>query len=161
MNDPIPYTFAEIYKDPAESRTVELELYNKCANFWRPNEQYAAAEYIRPNTSTGFAYQASAAATSGLREPRWPTVLGATVLDGSVTWTCTAAGANGLNAVTAPTVTSSPLGMTCAAVAVSESTKVLVTYSAGVLNQDYDAILACTINGVPRVFRQPVRIRYR
>jgi hypothetical protein len=155
------YTFDPVTKDPAESRVVELELFNKSANFWRPNEQYQANEYIRPNTATGFAYQTTTGGTSGLREPRWPTVNGATIGDGSVIWTATAAGANGLNPVSSPSAVSSPTGLTIGSVAVSETTKILATYSSGIIGQDYDAIFTFTLNGVTRIARQTVRIRYR
>jgi hypothetical protein len=155
------YTFDPIEKDPAESRVVELELFNKAANFWRPNEQYQANEYIRPNAATGFAYQTTAGGASGFREPRWPAVAGATVSDGSVVWTATAAGANGLNPVSGPSGVSNPTGLTIASVAVSETTKILATYSGGIVGQDYDAVFTFTLNGVPRVARQTVRIRYR
>lgn len=155
------YTFDSLTKDPAESRMVELDLFGKCANFWRPNEQYAANEYIRPNTATGFAYQANANASSGLREPRWPTTLAATVADGSLIWTCVAAGANGLNAVSGASAVSNPIGLTISAISVSETSKILATYAGGTVDQDYDAVFSFTLNGVPRVARQTVRIRYR
>lgn len=155
------YTFDPVSKDPAESRIVELELFNKAANFWRINEQYALNEFIRPNVATGFAYQATAGGTSGIREPRWPTTVGATVTDGSVTWTCATAGANGLNAVSAPTAVSSPLGVTISAISVVETTKILATYTGGTVGQDFDAVFSFTLNGVPRVARQTVKIRYK
>ena len=155
------YTFEPVTKDPAESRIVELELFNKCANFWRPNEQYAANEYVRPNIATGFSYQANAISLSGLREPKWPTAFGQQVLDGSVTWNVTAAGANGVNAVSAPSAVSSPTGLTIAAPAVVENTKIVATYSGGVIGQAYDAVFTFTLNAVARVARQTVRIRYK
>lgn len=154
------YTFDPIDKDPAESRVVELELFNKCANFWRPNEQYQPNEYVRPNTATGLAYQASGG-LSGPREPRWPSVIGATISEGSVTWTTTAAGANGLNPISSPSAVSSPPGLTISSISVSETTKILATYSGGTVDQDCDAVFSFTLNGVPRVARQTVRIRYR
>jgi hypothetical protein len=153
------YTFEPIDKDPAESRVVELELFNKCANFWRPNEQYQPNEYVRPNIATGFAYQTTTGGTSGLREPRWPN--SGTVNDGSVLWTAAAAGANGLNPVSAPSAVSSPAGLTIASISVSETTKILATYSGGIVGQNYDAIFTFTLNGVTRVARQTVRICYR
>lgn len=153
-------TFPDAIKDPSESLPVELNLFKYCANFWRANEQFGAAEYARPNRSTGFAYQSSGG-TSGEREPVWPTVLGGTVVNGSITWTAVAAGLNGLNAITAPTAVSDPLGLTIASVSASESTKILATYSGGTLDQDYDAVFTFTLNGVSRVARQRVLVRKR
>lgn len=157
MND---YTFDSVKKDPGDSKLVELELFNKAANFWRPNEQYALNEFIRPNVATGFAYQATPG-TSGMREPRWPATAGATITDGSITWTASVAGSNGLNAVTSPTAVSDPIGLTISSIAVSETSKILATYSAGSAGQDYDAVFSFTLNGVPRVARQTVKVRYR
>jgi hypothetical protein len=154
------YTFEPVTKDPAESRIVELELFNKAANFWRSNEQFAVNEFIRPNVPTGFAYQSSGGA-SGNREPKWPTTIGVIISEGSITWTCAAAGSNGLNTVSSPSAVSDPTGITISAISVAETTKILATYSAGAANQDYDAVFSFTLNGVPRVARQTVRVRYK
>lgn len=147
--------------DPAEYTPVELNLYDMCANKWRPNEQFALNEYVRPNTPTGFAYQAGAAGTSGAREPKWPTTLALTVVDGSITWTCTAASANGLNALSVPSAVSDPTGLSMGTVAVSETAKITATYSGGTEGQDYDAVFTFTLNGVSRVARQTVKVRKR
>jgi hypothetical protein len=40
-----------------------------------------------PSTRTGYVYRVSIAGTAGTTEPTWPTVIGQTVTDGSVTWT--------------------------------------------------------------------------
>jgi hypothetical protein len=156
----LEFVFPPITKDAAESRLVELNFFRWCANYWRPNEQFAAAEYLRPITPTGFAYQSSGG-TSGPKEPRYPTVLGSTVVDGSQTLTCVAADANGLNALSAPSGTSEPTGLTISSVSASESTKIIVTYVGGSLGQDYEAVFSFTLNGVPRIARQLVQIRKR
>lgn len=49
---------------------------------------YALGAYIRPATPNGFYYKATAAGTSGGTLPTFPTTVGATVTDGTVTWTC-------------------------------------------------------------------------
>lgn len=159
MSDP-EFIFPTIAKDAAESRLVELNFFRWCANYWRPNEQFTPAEYLRPITPTGFAYQ-SGGGTSGPKEPRYPTVVGSTVVDGSQTLTCVAADTNGINALSAPTATSDPTGLTVSSVSVSESTKILATYAGGNLGQDYEAVFSFTLNGVPRVARQLVQIRKR
>jgi hypothetical protein len=156
-----PVTFPDALKDPAASKLVSLNLFKYCAAFWRPNELYALNEYVRPNKATGFAYQATTAGTSGSREPNWPTVLSDTKADGSVTWTCVAASTNGLNVISSPSAVSEPTGLTISAVSVSESVKILATYSGGVLDQDYYAVFTFTLNGVSRVARQRVLIRKR
>lgn len=149
-------------KNASESVPVLLDWYGFCANFWRPNEQFTLNEFARPRRPTGFSYQATTAGLSGRDEPQWPTVLGLKVKDGSVEWTCTAAGANGLNAISSPSVTPDPPGsFTCTGAAVVENTKVQVTYEGGIEGQHYDAVCQVTINGVPRIGRQRVPVKRR
>lgn len=49
---------------------------------------YALNAYVTPATPNGFYYKATAAGTSGGTIPTFPTVIGQTVTDGTVTWTC-------------------------------------------------------------------------
>lgn len=49
---------------------------------------YALNAYVVPATPNGFYYKATAAGTSGGTIPTFPTTIGATVTDGTVTWTC-------------------------------------------------------------------------
>jgi len=152
------YIFDPVTKDPAGARKVVLDLFAICANFWRPNEQYSAGEFIRPNRANGFSYECTTAGTSAFREPiSWPRVTGVTVTDGSVTWTCRAASTNGLAAVTGPTAASD---LTVIDVSAEESTKILATYAIGGTDgEDYDAVFTFTLDGVTRVARQTVRVR--
>lgn len=154
------YTFGAVDKDAAESLAVELNLFTLCSVYWAPNEIYSSGQYVRPTRPTGFAYECTTGGTTGAREPRdWPTTLTQTITDGSVVWTCRAASTNGVNAITSPSATSDPTGLTISSVSVSESTKILATYSGGTLGQDYDAVFSFTLDGVTRIARQTVRIR--
>jgi len=160
----IPYRFEDHPgKDPAESIPIELDWFSYCANFWRANEVVTSSEFVRPNTrrATGFSYEATAAGTTSNREPVWPTIIGLMVVDGSVTWTCRAAGTNGLNVLSAPSAVSEPTGLTISSISAAENTKVRATYVGGTLDQDYDAVFTVIINGVPRVGRQRVMVRKR
>lgn len=49
---------------------------------------YALGDYVVPAAPNGYAYKATTAGTSAGSAPTWPTVIGATVVDGTVTWTC-------------------------------------------------------------------------
>lgn len=164
MTDADTYTFPDVIKDPGASKKVRLDLYAACANRWRANEAYSAAEYVRPRTpkSTGFAYECTTAGLSGANEPRWPRAIGETVPDGSIVWTCRAAALNGLNVLSAPSAVADPTGgLTVESVSVEEGHKLLATYVGGTLGQDYDAVFSFTLDGVPQVARQRVLVRKR
>lgn len=105
------YVFAAKDKHPTSTRLLTLDFFPLVANFWRPGEQYADASVVRPNAPTGFAYTAGGAGQTGLDEPAWPRALAATVVDGGITWTAGAAGANGVTALTVPTVVDEPTGV--------------------------------------------------
>jgi hypothetical protein len=56
---------------------------------WAATTAYTTSSYVRTLASdNGLYYQATVAGTSGGTEPTWPTTLGNTVVDGTVTWTC-------------------------------------------------------------------------
>lgn len=62
------------------------------ANSWgtqRANSTPVEADWIvRPAAANGFLYRSTAAGTTGGSVPTFPTTVGATVVDGGVTWTC-------------------------------------------------------------------------
>ena len=59
---------------------------------WAPAVHYVVGAFALPNTSTGYAYVVTAASGGNLSslttEPIWPTVVGGTVTDNDLTWTC-------------------------------------------------------------------------
>jgi len=59
---------------------------------WSAGAGFSVGQQIIPTTlgSVGFYFTCSTAGTTGTTEPTWPSQVGATVVDGSVTWTCTA-----------------------------------------------------------------------
>lgn len=60
---------------------------------WLPNTSYATGIFRMPNPqppTNAFRYEVTTAGTTGSTQPVWPTTVGATVTDGSVTWTCRA-----------------------------------------------------------------------
>ncbi len=57
-------------------------------NTWSKNTAYGASAYIVPNPSNGSFYQAFQGGISGSTQPIFPTILGATVQDGTLVWTC-------------------------------------------------------------------------
>lgn len=155
------FRLPDVLKDPAETLSVTLDFFGYCANYWSENEEYSLNEFARPTRATGFAYKATTAGCSGAREPIWPRSVDATVPDGSIVWTCAAAGSNGLAPITSPSASSDPTGLTISAVSASENTKILATYSGGELGQDYEAVYSFTLSGKTRIARQLVQIRKR
>jgi hypothetical protein len=56
---------------------------------WVALTDYSVGDIRRPTTENGFRYEVTTdAGVAGAAEPIWPTVVGATVLDGGITWTC-------------------------------------------------------------------------
>lgn len=56
---------------------------------WVALTNYTAGDVVRPTTANGFRYVVTIdAGSAGAGEPVWPTTIGATVVDGGLTWTC-------------------------------------------------------------------------
>lgn len=55
---------------------------------WLPTHLYSVNDIAIPTVPNGFVYVNFVGAFSGASEPVWPTTPGATVHDGSTTWTC-------------------------------------------------------------------------
>ena len=61
------------------------------ASTWGPATPYGSGAHLvaQPAGSlTSFIYQAAGAGVSGISVPVWPIATGASVVDGSITWTC-------------------------------------------------------------------------
>lgn len=57
---------------------------------WTLNTTYPTVSTVKPTVGNGRYYFTYGGGTSGATEPTWPTTPGATVVDGTVTWTCAA-----------------------------------------------------------------------
>ena len=58
---------------------------------WVANTAYSLLDFRIPTTANGYVYECTTAGTSHASvEPTWPTTVGNTVADGTVTWTCRA-----------------------------------------------------------------------
>lgn len=59
------------------------------AGTWLANTAYSLKNRVQPTTTNGFWYRVTSAGTTHATvEPTWPTAIGGTVVDGTVTWTC-------------------------------------------------------------------------
>lgn len=68
--------------------TAELVENGTAHTAWVKSTAYTTANRRRPTNVNNYAYECTVAGTSGTTEPTWPTTAGATVVDGTVTWTC-------------------------------------------------------------------------
>lgn len=89
----------QISKRPAEILPVVWDLKSTLRNYRVAGRRYSNGDYVRAQSVAGFAYQASGTGEAGTREPRWPTTLAGTVVDGSITWTAVAAGTNAIDSI--------------------------------------------------------------
>lgn len=64
---------------------------------WKASTAYLEGDQRVPATPNGYYYQVTAAGTSAASAPTWPTTIGNTVSDGTVTWRCQAAGLKNLS----------------------------------------------------------------
>ncbi len=55
---------------------------------WVTLTAYSLGDLVEPITPNTFKYKVTTAGTSAAGEPTWPTSIGSTVVDGTITWTC-------------------------------------------------------------------------
>jgi len=55
---------------------------------WVPATAYVLGDVRRPTVQNGYRYTVTVAGTTAASEPAWPTTIGATIVDGTVTWRC-------------------------------------------------------------------------
>ncbi len=86
----------------------EVDVGRDSLEFWDDGISIAASGIIRPTDQnlTGFVYvNGATAGQTGNLEPAWPTVVGGTVVDGSLTWTAAAPPAAGQDTIQSATWT--------------------------------------------------------
>lgn len=58
------------------------------ADDWVASTSYSAGDTVKPTTENGYIYRCTSGGTSDSSEPSWPTTIGNTVTDNTVTWEC-------------------------------------------------------------------------
>jgi len=127
--------YPTLEKDPAEALDYSIEFERHCARFREPNTDYALNTRVRPKRATGLQYVATAG-RSGTEEPRWPTSVGGTVVDGSITWTAEAISTSSLIRTPSSASWAADSGITVATPVIS-GTKASALISGGTLGQQY------------------------
>lgn len=55
---------------------------------WAASIAKIVGDIVRPTAQNGYRYRCTVPGTTGGSQPTWPTTIGATVVDGGVTWEC-------------------------------------------------------------------------
>lgn len=145
----------EVCKRAGERSAFDpIELVDALARKWLANQPYAAGVRVRPaaRPGTGFEYESSGGQSNGKKEPAWPTVLGQSVLDGSITWTCVALSHASLIWRIAGVTYEAPIGITNHAQPYLDepgAQQIPIEVSGGTAGETYDLIVSvqCTAAG--------------
>jgi hypothetical protein len=81
-------TAHKLSQDPNANLDYRADFRSHCVRVREPGLTYANNVRIEPMVATGFQYNATIGGTTAREEPRWTRVVGQTVKDGSITWTC-------------------------------------------------------------------------
>lgn len=151
-----------------ERRDYGFDLTENLIRKWRADTGFAASVAVRPSTlkkRTGLQY-VSSGGQSGAREPAWPTEIGETVTDGTITWTAEAYSTDSLEDTLATADWTAPAGLTIDGEDTSQTAALQqaaafasggtegTTYDATCLmvttfGREFEGILRLTIEGVP------------
>lgn len=87
----------EVCKRPGDIKDWAIDWRVETFRYRMPGVEYQSGVHLRPLVANGFEYQVENNGQSNEKtEPKWPTTLGETVSDGSLTLTCVALSSNGL-----------------------------------------------------------------
>ena len=94
------------------SKTHTVTPANSWGTSWAASTSYTQGSVIRPTAGNGYLYYAEsvgATPVSGTTQPAWPTTVGATVLDGNITWTCIGESITQFSSTTSPSWSSATI----------------------------------------------------
>lgn len=76
---------------PTLLNSTPAHLFDDISNpAWTATTKKYLGDVVKKTVDNGYRYKCTVAGTTGGTEPTWPTTIGNTVADGSVTWTCVA-----------------------------------------------------------------------
>jgi len=149
-----------IQKMAGEAIDRIINLRPEIQNIWRAGVDYALNAYVRPVNPNGFDYKATAGGRSEDIEPRWPTVAGQTVIDGSITWTCFAPSTSSCDPLTGSATATPQSGNTLAVMSTDPNGDIVVRCGGGTTGTDYVNILSVgTVGGQTINVRVVVQVR--
>jgi hypothetical protein len=142
-NDEIGAPYLEVKaKRSFDDVPVEVDWHDYLANVRRLGSAYQVNDLVRPlrQFATGLQYRCTVAGiTSGRKysEIRWPTVVGGTVTDGTVTWTAEALSNGSLRSTIASNTWPAVAGLTLSGAA-SLDLRYVTRVAGGVSGTSYD-----------------------
>lgn len=137
MNDCAATCPLEFTQDPADKLDYTVKFDDELALRWEPETSYSLSDRRRPTASTGFEYECTTAGQSGRKEPVWPKVVGQTITDGSVTWTCRALSSSSLRTTLASATWNADAAITVSGQTVSGA-KAIAYLEGGLAGTDYE-----------------------
>lgn len=127
----------EFTQDPADKLDYTVKFDEELAMRWERETLYAQTDRRRPSASTGYEYECTTAGQSGRKEPVWPKVVGETVTDGSVTWTCRAVSNTSLRSTLSSATWAADAAITISGQTVSGA-KAIAYLEGGVEGREYE-----------------------
>lgn len=131
-----------IQKTAGETIEPTFEAARILETVWRAGRFQSTSDYVRPLRANGFEFECTTGGQTGRSEPRWPIVVGGTVVDGSVTWTARAFATNATDTIDTVTI-DAETGITVGAAQVS-GTEISFQISGGTAGQHYLITLVIT-----------------
>ena len=140
-----PEPYQEFYGRVGDRKIFGIDWSQWLANPWIAGESIATSFVIRPTIPNGFQYICSTAGESAENEPAWPAVVGATVSDGSVVWTCEAIDTTSLSTTVSSALWTATAGILVVGPSVAgQITTALLDATGAVAGTDYVVNCAAT-----------------
>lgn len=155
-----PIQTFRVQKRPGETIDYTLDARDQLEKRWRPDRDYTAGEFVRPARATGFDYECTTGGRTAATEPVWKKAIGQTNSDGSVTWTCRAAGSSALDTIAGNVAVTPPTGISATHQTTDPKGESKVRVAGGTAGQDYSVLLTVTTtSGQVLVYELLVEVR--